>query len=240
MAGRRRSGGWRSETVLAAIVTGAAAVVVAVVGLFGGFGGGADGDDPTASPRPEPRISISETSFTVRGVGSVVIRVAGITDAFRSGDRLYAIARPPAVKTWWVSDPVTPLLGGDWVALIEASPRNGEQLTVSAVRIPAEEGDDGGTGAAPGTVGGTPTRPDPSPTAAPTSPTGASTSSTAASTSPTAAATPTRSRTQPAPTRSPDDTSRRAAIEQELRARGADASHVEGVSDPVTVVVPSA
>jgi hypothetical protein len=205
--------------VLAAIVTGVAAVVVAVVGLFGGFGGGAGGGDPTVSPRPEPRISISETSFTVRGVGSVVIRVAGITDAFRSGDRLYAIARPPAVKTWWVSDPVTPLIGGEWVALIEASPRNGEQLTVSAVRIPAEEGDGGGTGAAPGTVGGTPTRPDPSSTAAPT---------------------PTRSRTHPAPTRSPEDTSRRAAIERELRARGQDASQVEGVSAPVTIVAPSA
>ena len=194
MAGERRSGGWRSETVLAAIVTGAAAVVVAVVGLFGGFGGGADGDRPTVSPAPEPRISISETTFTVRGAGTVTIRVAGLTSAFRSGDRLYAIARPPAVKRWWVSDPVIPLLGGDWVALIEASPRRGEQLTVSAVRIPAQEFD-GEPGAAPTT--GTPTTP------------------------------------------SPGDGSRRKAIEEELRSRGQDASPVDAVSDPVTLLAPS-
>ena len=160
MTGERRSGGWRSETVLAAIVTGAAAVVVAVVGLLGGFGGGADGGDPTVSPVPEPTISIRETTFGTGGAGTVTIRVAGITSAFRSGDRLYAIARPPAVKRWWVSDPVVPLIGGEWVALIQASPNDGEQLTVSAVRVPAEEL----VGAVPPTPtapGGPPTTPAP-------------------------------------------------------------------------------
>jgi hypothetical protein len=199
MTGASRSGGWRSETVLAAIVTGAAAVVVAVVGLLGGFGGGADGDHPTVSPRPQPRISISEATFTVRGTGTVTIRVTGITSAFRSGDRLYAIARPPAVKRWWVSDPVTPLVGGDWVALIEASPREGEELTVSAVRIPAEELDS-------------------SPGAAPTT------------------GTPSAGTTAP----SPGGGSRGAAVERELRARGQDASSVDGVSDPITAIAPSA
>ena len=224
MTGERRSGGWRSETVLAAIVTGAAAVVVAIVGLLGGFGGGAGGDHPTVSPGPEPRISISEATFTVRGVGSVTIRVSGLTKAFRSGDRLYAIARPPAIKTWWVSDPVTPLIGGEWVALIDASPRNGEQLIVSAVRIPAEELDSSPgavpTGSRSATVGATPTR---SPSAS--SGTGDP---------------PTGSPSTAAPTRSPGDTSRGAAIEQELRARGQDASPVDVVSDPVTVVAPIA
>lgn len=139
VTGERRSGGWRSETVLAAMVTGAAAVVVAIVGLLGGFGGGGDdGPGATASPDPEPSISIRETTFAA-GAGTVTIRVAGIASAFRSGDRLYAIARPPAVKTWWVSDPVVPLIGGEWVAQIQASPHEGEQLTVSAVRVPAEE-----------------------------------------------------------------------------------------------------
>jgi hypothetical protein len=158
MTGERRSGGWRSETVLAAMVTGAAAVVVAIVGLLGGFGGGGDdGTTPTVSPDPEPTISIRETTFAAGGAGTVTIRVAGITSAFRSGDRLYAIARPPAVKRWWVSDPVVPLIGGDWVALIEASPNDGEQLTVSAVRIPAE--DFGGAVPTVTTAPGTPPTP---------------------------------------------------------------------------------
>lgn len=138
MTGERRSGGWRSDTVLAATVTAVAGVVVAIVGLFGGFGGGGGDDGPTQTVSPEPTISIRETTFAA-GDGTVTIRVAGSTTAFQSGDRLYAIARPQAVKRWWVSDPVVPLVGGDWVALIQASPGDGEQLTVAAVRIPAEE-----------------------------------------------------------------------------------------------------
>ena len=126
--------------MLAAIVTGAAAVVVAVVGLFGGFGGGADGGEATLSPVPEPTISIRNNdvrSWRCRYRHHSRGRHSPAPSG--SGDRLYAIARPPAVKRWWVSDPVAPLIGGRWVALIQASPNDGEQLTVSAVRIPAEE-----------------------------------------------------------------------------------------------------
>jgi hypothetical protein len=164
MTGERRSGGWRSETVLAAIVTAVAGVVVAIVGLFGGFGGGGD-DGPTPTVSPEPTISIKETTFAAGGTGAITIRVTGSTTAFRSGDRLYAIARPQAVKRWWVSDPVVPVIGGDWVALIQASPGDGEQLTVSAVRIPAEELAGVGPGDVPTT--GSPTS---SPTASPSGP----------------------------------------------------------------------
>jgi hypothetical protein len=143
---------------MAALVTGAAAVVVAIVGLFGAFGGGSGDGRPTPTASPEPRISISETTFAVGSAGLVTIRVAGSTSAFRSGDRLYAIARPPKVKRWWVSDPVAPLIGGEWVALIEASPQQGEQLTVSAVRIPAEQFQ-GAVPPTPTGPAGTPTTP---------------------------------------------------------------------------------
>ena len=53
-------------------------------------------------------------------------------------DRLYAIARLAAVKVWWVSDQVAPDLGGSWRALIHASAKPGQEITVSAVRIPAQ------------------------------------------------------------------------------------------------------
>jgi hypothetical protein len=201
---------------MAAVVTGAAAVVVAIVGLFGGFGGGSDDGRATPTASPEPRISISDTTFAVGSAGVVTIRVAGSTSAFRSGDRLYAIARPPKVKRWWVSDPVAPLIGGGWVALIEASPQHGEQLTVSAVRVPAEQF----RGAVPPTPTG--------PGATPTTPTVGATPTT-----------PTVGATTASPTPTEDGASAVERVERELRTSGEQARFVEVFSAPVTVTAPS-
>jgi hypothetical protein len=230
MTGERRSGGWRSDTVLAATVTAVAGVVVAIVGLFGGFGGGGGDDGPTPTVSPEPTISIKETTFAAGGAGTVTIRVTGSTTAFRSGDRLYAIARPQAVKRWWVSDPVVPLLGGDWIALIQASPGDGEQLAVSAVRIPAEELAGIGPSDVPTSGNGQATPP--ATTATASTPAVTSRPSTPAVTSrPSTPAETSRSST-------PGGSSSRERIEDELRVSGEQARSVEVFSAPVAVLAP--
>src|SRR5215207_2462469 len=142
VAEERRFAAWKSQTVVSAVVAGAAAVVVTLLAVAGGLSGG--GDDgasgaPISFPESRPQIFVNETAFTSGRTGGIVIRVAGAVLSFRPGDRLYAIAKPPARRSWWISDPIIPLLGGDWVAMIEADPRAGEQIIISAVRIPAEK-----------------------------------------------------------------------------------------------------
>jgi hypothetical protein len=142
VAEERRFAGWRPETVVSALLAGVVAVVVALLAVAGGLrGGGDDGASgpPISFPESRPQIFVNETAFTSGSTGGTVIRVAGAVLSFRPGDRLYAIAKPPARRSWWISDPIIPLLGGDWVAMIEADPRAGEQIIVSAVRIPAEK-----------------------------------------------------------------------------------------------------
>jgi hypothetical protein len=138
----RRFAGWKSQPVVSAVVAGAAAVVLTLLAIAGGLSGGGDDGAPRALssfPESRPQIFVNETAFSSGRTGGTVIRVAGAVLSFRPGDRLYAIAKPPARRSWWISDPIIPLLGGDWVAMIEADPRAGEQIIISAVRIPAEK-----------------------------------------------------------------------------------------------------
>jgi hypothetical protein len=142
VAEERRFAGWKSQTVVSALVAGAAAVVVTLLAVGGSLRrGGEDGASGALSsfPGSRPQIFVNETAFTSGRTGGTVTRVAGAVLSFRPGDRLYAIAKPPARRSWWISDPIIPLLGGEWVAMIEADPRAGEQIIISAVRIPAEK-----------------------------------------------------------------------------------------------------
>ena len=114
------------------------------MGLIGvlGSGNGGGGNERTASPTPQqhqqPQILIRETSFTAAADGEVEINVAGSVKDFPPADRIYAIARPvvlPDPPMWWVSDEVSPNLGGDWTAQIRAAVEPGQELRVSAVRV---------------------------------------------------------------------------------------------------------
>jgi hypothetical protein len=128
METRERSG-WKSDQVLVAVVGGVALVLAAVVTgiLTRGSGSGQD--------HGAPSIIIRETTFGALPSGKVQIRVVGSVRDFLPADRLYAIAQPVAVKSWWVSDQVAPTLAGTWEASIEAAPEPGQQLRVSAVRV---------------------------------------------------------------------------------------------------------
>ena len=76
MANRREvTGAWKSEQVVAAVVSGVAVVLVAIIGLVGLLG------DDTATP-VEPEILIRETAFVARSSGEVEIRVAGTVKDF--------------------------------------------------------------------------------------------------------------------------------------------------------------
>ncbi len=141
----RRGLSWRSEPVIVAVIGAVAVVVAATIGLIGssdgggeGAGGGGDSSKTAQPNQPDPTILIQETTFVPRPKGTIEIRVAGGVQDFEPGDRLYAIARLAAVKVWWVSDQVAPDLGGSWRALIQASAKPGQEITVSAVRIPAQ------------------------------------------------------------------------------------------------------
>jgi len=125
--------------VLAALLIGAAAALAAVLGLTGSRGRGDDRPSATLHPYPTsvPEIYVNETAFAAGGAGGMVIRVSGAVMSFRPGDRLYATAKAPARRTWWISDPVIPLPDGTWVTLIDVDPAAGEQIIVAALRVPA-------------------------------------------------------------------------------------------------------
>jgi hypothetical protein len=149
---RAITGGWTSQQVMVAVIGGVAAVVVAVIGLVGVLANGGGRDDSKATPTPTvpmtplktvpvPEILIRETAFASLPSGEVEIRVSGRVRNFERQDRLYAIAKPTSSVSptgWWVSQEVAPSLGGDWVAQIQAAAKPGQELAVSAVRIPAE------------------------------------------------------------------------------------------------------
>ncbi|MFL6130281.1 MAG: hypothetical protein ACJ73E_14605 [Mycobacteriales bacterium] len=129
METRRRSG-WASDQAIVAIIGGLALVLAAVVtGVLANRDGGAE------QQHGEPSIIIRATTFGLLPGGKVLIRVTGEVTDFPPADRVYAIAQPMDVKSWWVSDQVAPTLAGTWEASIEASPKQGQQLRVSAVRV---------------------------------------------------------------------------------------------------------
>ena len=143
-SGRESTGAWKSEQVVAAVVSGVAVVLVAIIGLVGVLGGNDGSDTESNSAKEaspvEPLILIRETAFAARSSGEVEIRVTGIVRDFPPKDRLYAIAKPVSLEgptLWWVSQEVEPSLGGDWVAHVLAAAEPGWELSVSAVRVPA-------------------------------------------------------------------------------------------------------
>ena len=217
---RGPTSGWKTEQVIIAVIGGVVAIVVAVIGLVGVLGG--DDQDPAGGTSPSilktgtPQILISTTTFAARPDGSVEIGVIGTVLNFGPHDRLYAVAQPSAVTSWWVSHEVSPTLGGDWVAQIVATTQPGQQLKVFAVRIAAESYSPPDL-----TVGSPPPEPTQSSTGEPTqSSTGEPTSE------------------ESTPSSVPSRGSARV-IEAALRARGPDARWVSGQSSRLTVAVPT-
>jgi hypothetical protein len=65
-------------------------------------------------------------------------------------DRIYAMVTVPYSKIWWVSTAVRPAADGKWHAEVTTEARPQTVLTVTAVRIPADDfqptlGDPGGS-----------------------------------------------------------------------------------------------
>jgi hypothetical protein len=135
MAKERGSTPWKSQHVQAAIIAGAATVLVALIGLVGVVVT-KDGADNSAA---EPTILIHEATFAPHGA-EVEVNVRGTVRDFPPADRLYAIAKPALTAEparWWVSEETSPNLAGEWTARILAQSGPGDELTVLAVRIPA-------------------------------------------------------------------------------------------------------
>lgn len=135
MPKERGSTPWKSQQVRAAIIAGVATVLVALIGLVGVVVTN-DGADNEA---PEPTILIHEATFAPRGV-EVEVNVRGTVRDFPPADRLYAIAKPTSTAEpamWWVSEETSPNLAGEWAARILAQSGPGDELTVLAVRVPA-------------------------------------------------------------------------------------------------------
>jgi hypothetical protein len=102
------------QALLVAVVAGVAAVTTALINRSGGT----EGSSPAATTEV---LSVSVTSMTLSPAGTGLTVVAsGTSTGLVPRQMVYLVGRPSTQKngTWWVSEPVSPQLGGDWRATL--------------------------------------------------------------------------------------------------------------------------
>jgi hypothetical protein len=102
------------QTLLVAVVAGVAAITTALINRSGGT----EGSPPAATTEG---LSVSVTSMRLSSAGTGLTVVAsGTSTGLVPRQMVYLVGRPSTEKsgTWWVSEPVSPQLGGDWRATL--------------------------------------------------------------------------------------------------------------------------